>query len=214
MRLRTILIALGVVAMSFAVTLVGFNLLAPQVGSGPAPAIVASPPLPPAQSTSRIVAPVTVPIALIRDAAEQNAPRVVNGKADNPAPQLLQNADINWTVQRGPLALAGAQDALTMTTTLNGTLNATGQLSGNLQSALGSALGGLLGGNAAKQIGNINIKQLNATADIRGNVAVTARPQLMPNWRLEPGSRRRSISATQASTSPARGSTCRDRSSR
>jgi hypothetical protein len=52
--------------------------------------------------------------------------------------------------------------------------------------AVGDVLGGLLGGNAAKQIGSINIKNINASAEIKGNVAMTARPQLSPNWRLEP----------------------------
>jgi hypothetical protein len=52
--------------------------------------------------------------------------------------------------------------------------------------AVGDVLGGLLGGNAAKQIGSINIKNINASAEIKGSVAMTARPQLSPNWRLEP----------------------------
>jgi hypothetical protein len=188
MRFRTVVIAAIIVAVSFGVTLVGFDWFVPRFGgSGPAPAIVALPPLPPAQSTSTIVAPVTIPLAVIRDAAERGAPLTVNGRADNPAPQLLQNADITWTVQRGPLTLSGAQDAMSLGTSLAGKLNATGAISGDVQNAIGNALGSLFGGDAAKRIGSINIKQLNATADIRGNVAVTARPQLLPTWRLEPG---------------------------
>jgi predicted small integral membrane protein len=51
---------------------------------------------------------------------------------------------------------------------------------------LGGALGNLLGGNVAKQLGNINIKNVNANAEIRGNVVVSAQPRLTPNWRIDP----------------------------
>src|SRR5438874_122780 len=59
-------------------------------------------------------------------------------------------------------------------------------LSGKATGAVGDALGGLLGGNVAKQIGSINIKNLNASAEIKGNISITARPKLSPNWRIEP----------------------------
>ncbi|HEU0083557.1 MAG TPA: DUF4403 family protein, partial [Bradyrhizobium sp.] len=36
------------------------------------------------------------------------------------------------------------------------------------------------------QIGSINIKNINASAEIKGNVAMTARPQLAANWRIDP----------------------------
>jgi hypothetical protein len=188
MRFRTVLTGVGVVAVSFALTLLGFQLFAPQaMDSGPKPATEPLAPLPPAQSVSSIVAPISIPLAVIRDAAERGAPKGVNGRVDNPAPQLIQNADIQWTVQRGALALSGMQDTLALTAPLNGTLNATGSVSGEVQNAIGSALGSLFGGNAAKQLGSINIKQINANADIRGSVAVQAKPQLTANWRLEPG---------------------------
>jgi len=186
MRLKPILIASALVAAAFAVTFAGFLWLAPQSGSTPPPALAAVPPLPAPQSVSSIVAPVTVAIEAIRDLAERAAPRVVNGRADNPAPQLIQNADIAWTVTRGPIAASGAQDALSLTTPLNGTINASGQISSDVQGAIGNALGGLLGGNVAKQIGSINIKKMNATAEIKGTVAIAARPQLLANWRLDP----------------------------
>jgi hypothetical protein len=38
----------------------------------------------------------------------------------------------------------------------------------------------------AKQIGSVNIKNLNANAEIKGNVAITARPKLAAAWRIEP----------------------------
>ena len=38
----------------------------------------------------------------------------------------------------------------------------------------------------AKQIGSLNIKNVNADAQIQGNVAMTSRPVLAANWRIEP----------------------------
>jgi hypothetical protein len=186
MRLKTIVIALGVVAVAFVAALKAMDWFAPS-GNTPAPALVELPPLPPAQASSTIVAPVAIAIAAIRDVAERNAPKTFNGRADNPLPQLLKDADIKWTVARGPIATIGAPEGLSLTTPLNGTLNVTGALSGSAQAAIGDALGSLLGGNVAKQFGSINIKAFNANADIRGQVGMMSKPTLLPNWRIEPG---------------------------
>jgi hypothetical protein len=62
----------------------------------------------------------------------------------------------------------------------------TGSLSSKATGAVGEALGGLLGGNVAKQIGSVNIKSLNASAEIKGNVTITSRPKLAAAWHLEP----------------------------
>jgi hypothetical protein len=59
-------------------------------------------------------------------------------------------------------------------------------LSAKATGAVGDALGSLLGSNVAKQIGSVNIKNLNASAEIKGNVTITARPKIAPNWRIEP----------------------------
>ena len=80
----------------------------------------------------------------------------------------------------------GAQDVLSLATPLTGTLNVTGSLSAKATGAVGDALGGLLGGNVAKQIGSVNIKNLNASAEIKGNVIISARPKIAANWRIEP----------------------------
>jgi hypothetical protein len=185
MRLKTILIGVGVLAISFVVSLKAMDWLAPQ-SSSPAPVLVALPPLPAAPRTSTIIAPVVIALTAVRDAADRGAPKNFAGKADNPVQQILQNADINWTVARGPIAATGAADTLTLSTPLNGTLHVTGALSSGAKGALGDALGNLLGGNVAKQIGSINIKNLNADAEIHGNVLMTAKPVLAANWRIEP----------------------------
>src|SRR4051812_5436503 len=183
MRLKTILIAAIVIALAFAASLKAMDWLAP---GGQAPVLVELPPLPAAPRTSTIIAPVAITLGAIRDAADRGTPRNFAGKAANPVEQLLQNADISWTAVRGPISASGAGDVLTLATPLSGTLNITGALSSKVTGAVGDVLGGLLGANAAKQIGSINIKNVNASAEIRGNVAMTARPQLASNWRIDP----------------------------
>ncbi|QDM16267.1 DUF4403 family protein [Tardiphaga sp. vice352] len=186
MRLRTIVIAVVLVGVSFVAALKVMDYLSPR-GAGPAPVLVQMPPLPAAPRISSIIAPVAITLNAIRDAAEKGAPRNFAGDAPNPVPQILQNAEIKWSAARGPIGATGAADTLTLATPLNGTLNVTGALSSNVRDQLGGALGNLLGGNVAKQLGSINIKNLNANAEIRGNVVLTARPQLTANWRVEPG---------------------------
>jgi hypothetical protein len=184
MRLKTILIAVAAVAVSFLVSLKAMDWLS--LRGGNAPALVELPPLPQVPRVSTITAPVVVTLNAIRDAADRGTPRNFAGKAANPVEQILQNADIGWTAARGPITATGAQDMITLATPLTGTLNVTGSLSSKVTGAVGDVLGGLLGANAAKQIGSINIKNINASAEIKGNVAMTARPQLAANWRLEP----------------------------
>ena len=183
--LKTILIGIAVVAVSFAVSLKAMDWLSPRAAVV-APVLVELPPLPPAQYSSSVVAQVAIALTAIRDAAEHSAQRTFAGKADNPVSQLLQNADIGWTASRGPIAATGAQDVLSLATPLTGTLNVTGSLSSKATGAIGDALGGLLGGNVAKQISGVNIKALNASAEIKGNVIITSRPKLAAAWHLEP----------------------------
>ena len=185
MHLKTISIALAVLVVSFAASLKVMDFVAPRATNRP-PALAELPPLPPAPRASTVMAPIAVTLSAIRDAADRGAPRSFAGKADNPISQILQNADIGWTASRGPISTTGAQDVLTLATPLTGTLNVTGSLSAKATGAVGDALGGLLGGNVAKQIGSVNIKNLNASAEIKGNVVITARPKIAANWRIEP----------------------------
>ena len=186
MRLKTILLATAVVAVSFFVSLKAMDWFAPRGAAGLRPTVANLPPLPPAPRSSVIMAQVAIPLTAIRDAADRGTPRTFAGKADNPVSQVLQNADIGWTASRGPIGVTGGQDALSMTTALNGKLNVTGSLAAKTTGAVGDAISGLLGGNVAKQIGSINIKGVNASAEIKGNVTVTARPKFAAAWRIEP----------------------------
>jgi Domain of unknown function (DUF4403) len=183
--IRSILLGIAVVAVSFYISLKTMDWLAPR-GAGGAPVLAELPPLPPAARSSVILAPVAISLAAIRDAADRGAPRTFTGKADNPVSQILQNADIGWTASRGPITANGAQDVLSLATPLTGTLNVTGSLTAKATGAVGDAIGGLLGGNVAKQIGSVNIKALNASAEIKGNVTITARPKIAAAWRIEP----------------------------
>ncbi len=185
MRVKTIAIALAVIVISFAVSLKVMDFVAPRATNS-APTLAELPPLPPAARASTVMAPIAVALSAIRDAADRGAPRNFAGKADNPISQILQNADIGWTASRGPIVATGAQDVLSLATPLTGTLSVTGSLSAKATGAVGEALGGLLGGNVAKQIGSVNIKNLNASAEIKGNVVISARPQIAANWRIEP----------------------------
>ena len=182
---KTILIGIAVVAVSFFISLKAMDWIAPR-GRTPAPVLVELPPLPPVSKRSFVLAPVAIALTAIRDAADRAAPRNFAGKADNPVSQILQNADIGWTASRGPIVATGGQDVLSLATPLTGKLNVTGSLSSKATGAVGDALAGVLGGNVAKQIGSVNIKSLNANAEIKGTVTFTSRPKLAAAWHLEP----------------------------
>jgi hypothetical protein len=149
------------------------------------PALTAIAPLPSVTRTSVIVAPVAIATLAIRDAMEAHAPRELNGKNENPLADLLGKADIGWTISRGPFSVAGLSTGLNISTTLGGSLRITGQLAdkgGNLTGKLNSLLGDKLGSEVQK----LTTRALDQRADIRGNVTVTSRPALLPDWRVEP----------------------------
>ena len=181
MRVSTLLLGLATIIVSFVVSLQIMNWVSPPPGSVPPP-LAKLPTLPPPTRASKIVAPVNIALSAIRATVDRAAPHNFAGKSDNPVGQILQNADINWTAERGPIAATGANNQLTLSTPLTGKLNVTGSLS----TSAGNALSGIIGGNIGKQIGNVSIKALNANADIRGTVTMTLRPLLTERWRVEP----------------------------
>jgi hypothetical protein len=183
-KLKTILLGAAVLAGSFFISLKAMDLLSPSKINKPV--LAALPPLAAVNRASSIIAPITIPLAVIRDAANRAAPRNFAGKVDNPAAHILQNADIGWTASRGAISATGANNVLSLSTPLSGNLKVTGSLSAEAQGAIGNALGSLLGGNVAKQIGRVNIKNLNANAEIKGNIVMAARPVLTANWRINP----------------------------
>jgi hypothetical protein len=184
-RLKLLLIAGAAVAAIVLVGIIAAEIFWP-ADHVPTPKIADVRPLPPVTRSSIVMAPVSISLSAIRDAAEHATPRSFAGKADNPVAQVLQNADIGWTASRGAIAATGAQDTLSLAAPLSGKLNVTGTLSAKVTGAVGDAISNLLGANAAKQIGGINIKNINANAEIKGNVVITMQPRFAANWHVEP----------------------------
>jgi len=203
-RLKLILVAGAALAAIVLVGIIVAELFWPSA-KVPTPQIAAISPLPPVTRNSIIMAPVKISLSAIRDAAERATPRSFAGKADNPAAQVLQNADIGWSASRGAVAISGGQDLLALAAPFSGKLNVTGSLSAKVSGAVGDAIGSLLGTDAAKQIGGINIKNINANAELKGNVIITMRPRFAANWHVEPNfATQVSLSDTTMSISGAR----------
>ena len=186
MRLRTILIGVAILAMAFVGATLLMQLLWPAAESSRRPALAEVPPLPPVSRTSTIVAPTVITLGALREMLEAQAPRDLTGKRDNVASKLLSNAEIGWTVNRGPLGVFGKPDVIGVSTVLTGTLRATGQIASTAAGGLGGALGGVLGKDVGRSVEKLAGRTLDQRTDIRGNVAVVSQPQLTPAWRLEP----------------------------
>lgn len=184
MRVKPILLGLAVLVASFFTALAAMDWLWP--ASIEKPVLARLPPLPKVARNSEILTPIAVSITALRDALDRAAPRNLGGKADNPVAQILSDADITWTVTRGPIAAAGAQNALALSTPLDGRLTVLGSLSAASGTALGNVLGNVLGSSAASKLGSVSIKSLNANAAIHGTVALTARPEILREWRIDP----------------------------
>jgi len=182
--MRRILIGGLVVAVAFVAALFLMTLLWPSAPTA-RPPVAESPPLKPATRTSTVIAPAAIALSAIRDELDAKAPRDLSGKRDNPIGQLLQNAELGWSINRGPLAVTGRPEGMTIVAPLNGAFRLTGQIGGQVGN-VASQLGGILGGSVGEQLGNLTGKALDQRADIRGNVTLTARPVLQPNWRIEP----------------------------
>ena len=92
------------------------------------PKLVDVRPLSPVTRNSMIVTPIAISLDAIRDALEAAAPRDFSGKPSIPTPPFLANADIGWSVARGPFVVAGRPDGLAISTTLNGSFRAAAQM--------------------------------------------------------------------------------------
>src|SRR5271156_689871 len=191
MNLRTILIGAAVVAGSFIGALLLLNLLWPATPAlqQDRPVLVAMPPLQPLTGTSVVLAPAAVALSAIREALDAHAPRNLSGKPQNPLSKVMSDAQLNFTMARGPLNVSGQPGVLTVTTPLTGTFEALGTLTGaadNGVGAVGNAVGNLLGGNVGQQTQNLAGKAFDQKTDIQGSVTTTSRPTISSNWRLAP----------------------------
>jgi len=191
-RLRLFRWALGgllVLFIAFYGALWAFDRFLPETPPPSLAKLPAPPPLPPVSRASTVVTPVSVTLTAIRDRLDGMAPREYSGKNNNPISKLLDKAEIGLSVSRGSMSVTGANDALTVNTPLTGTIHITGTLgsvAGKTVGGLGGAIGGLLGSSVGKQIETLANQTFDQTTSFRGNVLVTARPQLLSNWRLDP----------------------------
>ena len=184
--------AIVVAGLFFTVALWAIGRFAPYDNGLPEALAIMNPPppLPPVTHASHVIAPVAVSLAAIGHALDTSTPREFAGKNDNPVTQLLGHAEIGLTVTRGTIYATGQSNTMTIVTPLNGSVRITGQIgttAGKVVGGIGGAIGGLIGGNAVgKQIDNLAVKTLDQRSDFRGNVIVTARPQITASWRIEP----------------------------
>src|SRR6185369_12112837 len=122
---------------------------------------------------------------------ENASPRNLSGNRSGATRELPIDATIGWQIDRGPLQVAGRSDGLVVSTPLNGSLRANGTLAavGNVGGQVGRELGNVLGnigGNLGRQVGDLAGKTFDQRAELRGNVMVTARPTILPGWRIAP----------------------------
>ena len=132
-----------------------------------------------------IVAPVAIAHSAIRSALEAQAPRKFEGKQEKPTTELLNNASISWTVERGPLSVAARDEKLIISTPLTGAAHLSGQIS-NTAGDLVGALGGIVNQGLGQDLQRLTGRTIGQDAGFRGNLTITSRPALTPNWRLEP----------------------------
>ncbi len=185
MRIRTILLGGLLTVVAFAGVIFVISRMWPPATAPSKLTLAPVPPLQPLTGTSTVLVPAAISMTAIGQALEAGAPHNVSGKAKNPVPKLLTNADLTFTVTRGAMSVAGRPDALVITTPFNGSLQARGVISGEAN-ALGSAIGNLIGGNIGRQVQNLAGKSFDQHADVSGSVTTTARPTITPNWRVEP----------------------------
>ena len=190
MNLRLIIVGIAIVIAAFVGATLLMNSLWPTSLQEGRPQLVAVPPLPPLAGTSTVLAPAAIAISAIRDALEAEAPRNLSGHPQNPVSQLLQAAELNFTITRGPLAVTGRPDALVVSTALNGTFQARGTLTG-AAGALGNTLGNMLGGNLGAQVQGLTGKAFDQHADFRGTVTAVSRPTIGRTGGLRPISPRK-----------------------
>jgi Domain of unknown function (DUF4403) len=152
------------------------------------PKLVEIPPLAAVTRSSVIVTPAAIALTAIQEALDKAAPRDFSGKLESPAPLNPFNAEIDWSLARGPFAVSGRPDGIVLSTALRGSFRAIGRMPtppGGFSSLPG--LPGLFGGGQARPgTQNQAERTTDQRAELAGNIMVTARPTLLPRWRLEP----------------------------
>jgi hypothetical protein len=194
------------------------------------PQLADTPPLPPVTRSSLIVAPVSIRMTAIQEAAERSVPRDLAGQPDASSLPNIPGLTLTWSLVREPFAVAGASGGLTLSSALRGSLSGSGQLPlplplplpldqspavtgttdtspfgfpempKELEGQIREFLGPLAPPprpqrNAKQPPSQDKGQQAKATeqpkateqrVDVSGQVALSARPNLRPDWRVEP----------------------------
>jgi Domain of unknown function (DUF4403) len=179
---------LVVIALAGAVWATGW--FAPSA-PGRRPNLVEAPPLAPVSRSSVIVMPAAIALSAIQEALEKAAPRDSSGKPEIPAALNPFNTEIDWSLVRGPFAVSGRPDAIELSTALRGSFRVSGQMPtppGSFSGLPGiPGLQGLFGGGQGRPGTQSPAERTtDQRAEIAGNIMLTARPTLLPGWRLEP----------------------------
>jgi hypothetical protein len=186
-----------VLAVSFASAVWVLDVLSPT--GDRRPVLTDVPPLKPLSRESVIVTPATVSLAAVRDLIEQAAPRNMTGERGDLISQFLKDGKIAWDINRGPLTVTGRADAIAVSAPLTGTLRATGQFSSR-----GGDISGLIGSFLSQNSGRGPDARGNQPVDqrgtLRGTITMTARPSILPAWRIDPNLSAQ-VSLADASTS-------------
>src|SRR6516164_2688685 len=167
MNPRSVILGVMIVAISFIGATLAINVLWPRAPASlkeGRPALVAVPPLKPLAGVSTVLAPAAITMAAIGEGLEAQAPRDLAGKRPGAVSPLMPDADIHWTITRGPLNVSGQLDSLVVATPLSGAFQARGTIS-NAANAVGGIIGTVAGG-VGQQVG----KTFDQRADIRGTV--------------------------------------------
>src|SRR5215472_9629837 len=149
MRIRTVVLGLLAVVFFAAAAALITGVMSPSPPEQARPSLTALPPLAPLTGTSTVLAPTAIALSAIRDALDAQAPRNLTSKPQNPLGQLLSNAQLSFSVTRGPFVMANRPETLVITTPLTGTFEAVGTI-GSVSNGAGGvsgAIGNLIGGN-------------------------------------------------------------------
>ena len=144
------------------------------------------PPLPPVTRTSVIIAPVAIALPAIRDALERAAPRDLAGKPDNPISKVLVESRDRL---HGRALAAGGERRRQRPDAVDQPQRRAARhrpARHRRPRSLGGTITSLLDDNLGRKVESFAGKALDQRADFRGNVAVTSRPAIATNWRIEP----------------------------
>jgi hypothetical protein len=185
---KTIVLGAAIALVAFFAAMWGLDVFAGR--SARRPALTSVPPLAPVTRTSVVVAPVVITLEAIRQGLEAKTPREFAGKADIPPIPVLGKADFGWSANRGSIAIAGAPERLVLSAPLAGSFRASGEFGGgdtrDLGSGISNLISGFLGGNSAPPPTQQRSQNMEQQAQIRGSATVTARPEIMGGWRIDP----------------------------